>query len=149
MWIGVKHEMLMFEAAVTAADAVKDILRQAGFLNIEVAFRESEVMCSVGGPKLLSFDPLVDPIPEFCKAFTPTLGLSIALLRTPHYEGTGALYFHLGRDDDRIALLTAAHVARPPPKFANTSMSYENTSQPQKEIIALGSMGYPNVTNTM
>jgi hypothetical protein len=149
MWIGVKHEMLAFEAAVTAADAVKDILRQAGFPNIEVAFRESEVTRSVGGPKLLSFNPLLDPIPEFRKAFTPTLGLSVAPLRTPHYEGTGALYFRLGRDDDRVALLTTAHIACPPPEFANTSMSHENTSQPREEIVALGSMGYQNATNTM
>jgi len=34
MWIGVKHETLAFEAAVAAADAVKGILRQAGFPNI-------------------------------------------------------------------------------------------------------------------
>jgi len=149
MWIGVKHETLAFEAAVTAAGTVKDILRQAGFPKIEVAFRESEVTRSVGGPKLLSFDPLVDPIPEFRKAFTPTLGLSIAPLRAPHYEGTGALYFRLGRDDDRVALLTAAHVARPPPVFANTGMSRKGTSQPREEIVALGSMGYRNATNAM
>ena len=149
VWIGVKHETLAFEAAVAAADAVKDILRQAGFPNIEVAFRESEVRRSLSGPKLFSFDPLVDPIPEFRKAFTPTLGLSIAPLRTPHFEGTGALYFRLNRDDDRVALLTAAHVARPPPEFANTGMSRKGTSQPREEIVALGTMGYRNATNAM
>ena len=103
----------------------------------------------MGGPKLLSFNPLVNPIPEFRKAFTPTLGLSIAPLKTPHYEGTSALYFCLGRDDDRVALLTAAHVARPPPAFANTGMSCKGTSQPREEIVALGSMGYRNATNAM
>ncbi|PWW80501.1 hypothetical protein C7212DRAFT_361520 [Tuber magnatum] len=149
IWIGVQHETLAFEAAVTAADTIKDILRQAGFPKIEVAFRESEVMCSVGGPKLLPFDPLRDPIAEFRKAFTPTLGLSIAPLRTPYYEGTGGLYFRLGHDDDRVALLTAAHVARPPPQFANTGMSRKGTSQPREEIVALGAMGYRNATNAI
>ncbi|KAG0133117.1 hypothetical protein HOY82DRAFT_584602 [Tuber indicum] len=149
VWIGVKRQTLTFEAAVTAADTVKHILWQAGFPTIEVAFRESEVTHSLGGPKLLSFDPVRDHISEFSKAFTPTLGLAIAPLRTPYYEGTGALYFRLGRDDDHIALLTAAHVARPPPKFANTGMSRKGTSQPREEIVALGTKGYQNATNAL
>ncbi|KAG0634813.1 hypothetical protein HOY80DRAFT_1012275 [Tuber brumale] len=138
MWIGVKHETLAFEAAVTAAGAVEGILRQAGFPKIEVAFRDSS-------PSTPSFDP----ISEFRKAFAPTLGLSIAPLTTPYYEGTGALYFRLGRDDDRVALLTTAHVARPPPQFANTGMSRKGTSQPREEIVALGTMGCQNATNAM
>ena len=35
----------------------------------------------------------------------------------PYYEGTGALYFRLGSDTKDIALLTCAHVVRPPPAF--------------------------------
>ncbi|EJC98230.1 uncharacterized protein FOMMEDRAFT_137152 [Fomitiporia mediterranea MF3/22] len=132
MWIGVKHKTLVFDNAVAAAITIKDILSQAGFPDIEVAFRESEVTHSAG-LKLLPFNPLVDPIPDFRKPFTPTLGLSITPFKTPYYEGTGALYFRLSRDDDRVVLLTAAHVARPLP--------------PREEIVALGSMGYQNATN--
>jgi hypothetical protein len=149
MWIGVKHETLPFEDAVAAADAIKGILDLAGFPEIEVAFRESEVTHSVGGPKLLPFNPLLDPIPEFRKPFTPTLGLSIAPLKTPYYEGTGGLYFRLSKDDDRVVLLTAAHVARPPTAYANTGMSGKKTSQRREEIVALGSMSYQNATNAM
>ncbi|KAF8874483.1 hypothetical protein BD779DRAFT_1703538 [Infundibulicybe gibba] len=149
MWIGVKPETLHFEDAVVAADAIKGILTIAGFPDIEVAFRESEVTHSVCGPKLLPVKPFTDPIPEFCKAFTPTLGLSIAPLRMTHYEGTGALYFRLSNDDDRVVLLTAAHVARPPPKYANTGISRNTSSQPREEIVALGNMGYRNATNSM
>ncbi|PWW76389.1 hypothetical protein C7212DRAFT_357331 [Tuber magnatum] len=149
MWIGVKHETLTYEAAVTAANTVKDILFQAGFPKLEVAFRESEVMRSVGGPKLLPFDPLIDPIPEFRKPFTATLGLSIAPLSTPYYEGTGGLYFRLAHDDNRVALLTAAHVARPPPAFPNPGMSQKSNGPPSEEIVALGSMGYQNATNAL
>ncbi|KAF8874482.1 hypothetical protein BD779DRAFT_1664243 [Infundibulicybe gibba] len=149
MWIGVKHESLRFEDAVAAADAIKGILSIAGFPEVEVAFRESEVTHSVGGPKLLPFKPLIDPIPEFRKAFTPTLGLSIAPLKTPHYEGTGALYFRLSNDDDRVVLLTAAHVARPPPMRTNTGMPCKTTSHPREEIVALGNMGYRDATNSM
>ncbi|KAG0128864.1 hypothetical protein HOY82DRAFT_621389 [Tuber indicum] len=128
VWIGVKHETLAFEAAMTAADAVKHILCQAGFPKIEVAFRESEVTRSLGGPKLLSETPSETPSQS---------------------SGTGALYFHLGRDDDRVALLTAAHVARPPPQFANAGMSRKGTSQPREEIVALGTIGYQNATNAL
>jgi len=149
MWIGVKHETLLFDDAVAAAKAIKGILSQGGFPEIDVAFRESEVTHSVGGPKLLPFNPLIDPIPEFRKPFTPTLGLSIAPLKTPHYEGTGALYFRLSKDDDRVVVLTAAHVARPPPAYANTDMTRKTTSQRREEIVALGNMGYQNATNAM
>ncbi|KAG7451365.1 uncharacterized protein BT62DRAFT_927053 [Guyanagaster necrorhizus] len=150
MWIGVKHKTLPFDVAVAAADAIKVILSLAGFPEIEVAFRESEVTHSVGGPKLLPFNPLLDSIPEFRKPFTPTLGLSIAPLKMPHYEGTGALYFHLGKDDDeRVVLLTAAHVARPPPAYAYTGMSRLHPRQRHEYIVALGSMGYGNATNAM
>ncbi|KAG7451368.1 uncharacterized protein BT62DRAFT_916395 [Guyanagaster necrorhizus] len=149
MWIGVKHKTLPFDVAVAAADAIKVILSLAGFPEIEVAFRESEVTHSVGGPKLLPFNPLLDCIPEFRKPFTPTLGLSIAPLKMPHYEGTGALYFHLGKDDERVVLLTAAHVVCPPPAYANTGMSCQHTSQRHEDIVTLGNIGYGNATNAM
>lgn len=149
MWIGVQHEILLFDRAVAVADVIKNILSLAGFPEIEVAFRESEVTYSAGGPKLLPFNPLVDPIPEFRKPFTPTLGLSVAPLKTPHYEGTGALYLRLNKDDDRVVLLTAAHVARPPPEYVNTGMPRKNTSQRRQDIIALGNMGYEKAANAM
>ena len=148
MWIGVKRETLDFEDAVTAANGIKDILSQAGFPDIEVTFRELRVTRSVA-PKLLPFNPLIDPVPDFRKHFTPTLSLSIAPYKTPYYEGSSALYFRLSKDDDRVALLTAAHVARPPPVYAYTGMSRKKASQPRKEIVALGSMGYQNATNGM
>ncbi|KAG7442270.1 uncharacterized protein BT62DRAFT_973805 [Guyanagaster necrorhizus] len=149
MWIGVKHKTLPFDAAVAAADAIKLILSLAGFPDIEVAFRESEVTHSVGGPKLLPFTPLFDRIPKFRKPFTPTLGLSIAPLKTPHYEGTGALYFRLGKDDDeRVVLLTAAHVARPP-AYAYMGTLRQHTRQQHEHIVALGCMGYWNAINAM
>ena len=51
------------------------------------------------------------------KHFSSALGLPIAPLVMPYYEGTGALYFRLGSDTKDIALLTCAHVVRPPPAF--------------------------------
>ncbi|KAG9084510.1 hypothetical protein FRC06_004054 [Ceratobasidium sp. 370] len=148
--IGVKPHSLLYDAAVAAAAVVKKILAGAGFPDIEVAFVESVVTRSVAaGPKLLSFDPLLDEVPHLRKPFTATLGLSIAPLRHPHFEGTGALFFRLNQEDNRIAMLTCAHVARPPPVYPNTGMTRPNTSQPREEIVTLGNIGYSNAVEAM
>lgn len=148
--IGVKPYSLLYKAAVTAAGVIKTILTEAGFPAIEVAFVESVVTRSVAaGPKLLSFDPLFDNVPDLRKPFTPTLGLSIAPLNYPHLEGTAALYFWLDKGDNRIAILTCAHVARPPPVYPNTGMTRRNKSQSREEFIALGNGGYNNAIKAM
>lgn len=143
--IGVKPYSLPYKDAVAAANVIKKILADAGFPNIEVAFVESVVTRSVAtGPKLLSFNPLLDDVPDLRKPFTAALGLSIAPLKYPHFEGTGALYYRLSRDDNRIAILTCAHVAHPPPVYGNMGMTHKNTSQPREEVVVLGSRGYSN-----
>jgi hypothetical protein len=149
LYIGVKPYYLTYDAAVAAATIVKDILTEAGFPTIEVAFVESVVTRSVAArPKLLSFDPLFDDVPDLRKPFTATLGLSIASLKYPHFEGTASLYFRLDKDDKRTAILTCAHVARPLPVYANTGMT-RRTTQDREEFIALGSMGYNNAVKAM
>ena len=148
--ISVKPHSLLYDAAVAAVAAVTGILAEAGFHAIEVAFVESVVTRSVAaGPKLLSFEPLFDNIPDLRKPFTPALGLSIAPLMYPHFEGTAALYFRLSKDDKRTAILTCAHVARPPPVFPNTSMTRNNTSQAREDFVALGNMSYSNAVKAM
>jgi hypothetical protein len=150
--IGVKPHSLLYDAAVAATTTVKKILATAGFPDIEVAFVESVVTRSVtgtAGPKLLSFDPLLDEVPDLRKPFTTTLGLAIAPLRHPHFEGTGALFLRISKEDNRTAILTCAHVARPPPVYSNTGMTRKNTSQPREEIVALGNMGYNNAVQAM
>ncbi|KAG2070520.1 hypothetical protein BDR04DRAFT_1100012 [Suillus decipiens] len=148
--IGVKPHSLLYDAAVTAAAAVVGILDEAGFPAIEVAFVESVVTRSVAaGPKLLSFEPFFDNVPDLRKPFTPALGLSIAPLKYPHFEGTAALYFRLSKDNKRTAMLTCAHVARPPPIFSNTSMTHRKMSQAREEFVALGIMSYSNAIKAM
>jgi hypothetical protein len=67
------------------------------------------------------------------KHFSSALGLPIAPLGTPYYEGTGAHYFHLGSDTKDIALLTCAHVVRPAPAFPdNKGMQRTSSSQPKE-----------------
>jgi hypothetical protein len=148
--IGVKPHSLLYDAAVAAAAVIKEVLVEAGFPSIEVAFVESIVTRSIAtGPKLLSFDPLLDDVPDLRKPFTAALGLSITPLKYPHFEGTATLYFRLGKDDKRTAILTCAHVARPPPIYANTGMTYRSESQPREVFVALGNMGYSSAIKAM
>ncbi|KAI0263962.1 hypothetical protein BC834DRAFT_884755, partial [Gloeopeniophorella convolvens] len=107
---------------------------------------------STVGPKLLPSDPINHHVPDFRKPFSATLGLPIAPLNTAYYEGTGALYFRLSNDsnDKRIALLTCAHVVRPPPAFTdNTGMTRTNASQPKEHMVALGFGGYDRAITGM
>ena len=92
---------LAFQTAKEVAKGCKDILAREGFPDVEVAFRESTVTQSVD-PKFLSFDPSVDPFPELRSTFTPTLGIRIASLKTPHLEGTGAVYPRESSESDRV-----------------------------------------------
>lgn len=48
-----------------------------------------------------------------------------------------------------LAVLTCAHVARPPSVYPNTGMTYKKDSHPREEIIALGTMGYDNAIKAM
>src|SRR5262249_14989965 len=114
----------------------------------EVSFRESVITCSVAGRKMLSFNPLDDSVPEFRKSFTPTLGLSIAPFETLHFEGAGALYLRESKDNDRVFLLTCAHVARPP-AHRNMGRARKTTNHPHEHIIALNNSSYTNALKSM
>ncbi|KAG8817317.1 hypothetical protein FRC19_011436 [Serendipita sp. 401] len=149
IWIGVETKSLIYELANTAAAAVTNLLTQAGFSDFEVGFRESVVTRSFACPKMLSFDPLNDSVPELRKPFTPTLGLSIAPFKTPHYEGTGTLYLRESKDSNCVFLLTCAHVARPPPVHPSTGPVRKATSIPREQVIALGSSGYTDALKSM
>ena len=98
---------------------------------------------------MLGFSPFLDPIPGLRKPFTPTLGLSIAPLKTPHFEGTGALFLRESKGSDRVFLLTCAHVARPLPARRNTGLSRKAKTHPREQVIALGNMGYTNAVRDM
>ncbi|KAG8694292.1 hypothetical protein FRC09_009945 [Ceratobasidium sp. 395] len=140
--IGVQPGSLAYADAVAAANAVDEILQAAGFPEIQVAFIESVYRRCGSGPKLMSVKPKPDSvgIPALRKPFTPTLSLSIAPLKSPHFEGTGGLFFRLNTEegDKRVVLLTCAHVAHPPPLFENKVYTRENDSQPREDIILLG-----------
>ena len=148
IWIGVEPKSLAYELANTAAEAITYFINEAGFNDFEIGFRESVVTHSAG-PKMLSFDPLNDSVPEFREPFTPTLGLFIAPFKTPHYEGTGALYLRESSNSKRVFLITCAHVARPPPAHPNTGLARRATSHPREQVIALGSSGYTNALKSM
>ncbi|KAH8923630.1 hypothetical protein BT69DRAFT_1218792, partial [Atractiella rhizophila] len=111
--IGVEPKLFAYNDAVTAGAAVQSVPADVGHPTIEVAFVESVIHRHSAGRKLLSFNPLWDKLPELRMPFTDVLGVAIAPAKHPHHEGTGALFYRLSSSDDRVDLLTCAHVARP------------------------------------
>ena len=142
LFVGVMPQSLDYDDAVTAAVGVKAILTEYGLPEAEVAFVEMVNKCLSGGPELLSLKPF-DKIAEYRKPSTSVLGLPIARLDMPYYEGTGALYFRLDTDTEDIALLTCADVVRPPPAFLKShGMKRTDESQPKELVVALGIQDY-------
>jgi len=99
----------------------------------------------------MGFNPMVDVegLPALRKPFTPTLGLSIAPLKSPYYEGSGGLFLRLSSDeaDKRIGLLTCAHVSHPPLLFQNKAYTRKKDSQPREDIILLGTEAFNNAVS--
>jgi hypothetical protein len=148
--VSVTPRSLDYDDAIAAAVDVKAILAKSGLPEAEVAFVEMANKRLGGGPRLVPLDPIADSVPEYRKHFSSALGLPIAPLDTPYYEGTGALYFRLGSDTKDIALLTCAHVVRPPPAFPdNKGMKRTNNSQPKEYMVALGAGGYTRAVSDM
>jgi hypothetical protein len=93
LWVGVAPRSLSFKDARDAATGCKNILADANLPNVEIAFKESDFIQSTG-PQLLNYVPYVNPTADISSPFTPTLGIWIAPQKTPHFEGTSALYLH-------------------------------------------------------
>ena len=143
LWIGVVPRSLSFEDAQDAAAGCKQILANAGFPDIEIAFRESVYIRS-SGPRLLEHNPFEDPIADIWYPFTPSLGIQIAPKDTPHFKGTGALFLHESSQSKRVFLLTARHVALPPAIYSNQLYSHKKPSRRRVNIVILGSKAYVN-----
>ena len=99
----------------------------------------------------MAFNPTFDlqGLPALRKPFTPTLGLSIAPLKSPYYEGSGGLFLRLSSDeaDKRIGLLTCAHVSHPPPLFQNKAYTRKKDSHPRENILLLGTGAFNNAVS--
>lgn len=141
LWVGVGPKSLSLKDAKAAAVGCKRILADAQFPDVEIAFRESIFARSIG-PQLLDYTPSVDPTADLRSPFTPALGVQIAPLATPHFEGTGALYLRESSQSKRVFLLTARHVPLPLSAHLNKLYAYEDTSQPRHEVLILGNKAY-------
>ncbi|KAL0952104.1 hypothetical protein HGRIS_008736 [Hohenbuehelia grisea] len=101
----------------------------------------------------MAFNPNIEMegLPGLRKHFTPTLSPAIAPLKTPHFEGSGGLYFRLSsdKDDKRVVLLTCAHVSHPPPAFENKVYTRKKESQPREDVILLGSGAFDNAVQSI
>jgi len=150
--IGVEPKTVAFEDAKTAADYVKSaILGQAGFHDIDVAIWEFTTSFSGIGPNLPSLHPLVDgAVTEFAHPFASPLGVPIAPLKKPYYEGTAGLYLRHGSGSDNVLALTAAHVARPLSMFPdNKGLSEKAADRHREEIVALSNKAFEDSTTAI
>ena len=91
--------------------------------------------------------PPTFPPPTYAVPFTPALGLQIAPLKTPYYEGTAALYLREGGDSKRVIIVTARHVALP--VYNNDLYHCKQPRTPAHEIIILGTSAYENTLKAM
>ncbi|KAH9172465.1 hypothetical protein EDB89DRAFT_2242911 [Lactarius sanguifluus] len=148
LWVGVDPRSLSLKGAKAAAVGCKRILADAQFPNVEIAFRESIFARSIG-PQLLDHTFSIDPTADLRSPFTPALGVQIAPLATPHFEGTGALYLRESSQSKRVFLLTARHVPLPLSAHLNKFYAYEDTSQPRHEVLILGSKAYQDALEAM
>lgn len=138
--IGVEPKKVTYEDAKAVSESVKlNILAEAGFDDVEVAIWEFETFLSSSGPKLPALDPeLQGHLTEFYHAFTSTLGIAVAPLKQPGYEGSLGLFLTRG-DDSKLLALTAAHVARPPWMFPdNKGLSLKAADMHNEDIVMLG-----------
>lgn len=81
---------------------------------------------------------------KLCLTFRSN-GSPTSPLNTPYYEGMGGLYLKLDSKDDAIALLTCAHVVRPPHLFPDNrgmTLKLGKTGQRKERMVALGYGGY-------
>ncbi|KAH9035841.1 hypothetical protein EDB84DRAFT_1588082 [Lactarius hengduanensis] len=148
LWVGVDPRSLSLEGAKAAAVGCKRILADAQFPDVEIAFRESVFARSIG-PQLLDHTLSIDPTADLRSPFTPALGVQIAPLATPHFEGTGALYLRESSQSKRVFLLTARHVPLPLGTHLNKLYVYEDTSQPRHEVLILGNKAYQDALEAM
>ena len=100
--IGVEPETVAFEDAKAVAESVKlNILAKAGFDDIDVAVWEFTTSFSGSGAKLPSLDPELDgPVTEFRHPFASTLGIAVAPLKQPGYEGSLGMFLTRGDGDE-------------------------------------------------
>jgi len=94
----------------------------------------------------MGFKPALEleGLPALRKPFTPTPGLSIAPYKSPHYEGSGSVFFRLSSNpaDKRLGLFTCAHVSHPPPLFNNKAYDRKKASHLREDVLLLGTESF-------
>lgn len=140
VWVGVSPGSTSLEVAARAARSSLHLIRDAGIEGVEVGIRESTAALS--GRNLKYNFPADLNVITYKKPFTQMLGVPIAPLKFPYYEGTGSVFLNLGGEERKKVLLTCAHVARPPPVSKNVPFTRKETSQPSEYIIQQGSSRY-------
>ncbi|KAF3923240.1 hypothetical protein ABW21_db0200588 [Orbilia brochopaga] len=140
IWIGVVPGSLSYDDARIAAIGCQTILAKAHLTDIEVAFRES-IYGTTSGAQLRPVGTSI-ALEDVEKPFSAAMGIPIAPMEEPHFEGTAGVYIKEGGNSHRIFLLTARHVVLPPAKYHNSDYKRRNSSQRAYNVILLGIAGY-------
>jgi hypothetical protein len=147
LWVGVMPRTLSREHAENAALHCEQILAKCQITGVGIAFRDSVFTRS--SSQLLNHIPSVDPTADVRSPFTPTLGIQIAPLAFPFFEGTGSLYLREGSKRDRVFLLTARHVVLPQSEYRNELYARKTNSWPRREVIFLGYDAFQNAERSI
>ncbi|GMK53424.1 hypothetical protein CspeluHIS016_0100100 [Cutaneotrichosporon spelunceum] len=136
IWIGVEPLSLTPAKAKDVAHNVKAILVRWQHGDVEVALRESTLHRHML--------PVVDDV-RYAKEWHPfTSAIGVYIGNSLGLEGTGAVYYHMG---NKMMLLTAAHVIRPPIESSyETVYQYKNPSQPKMAVVVPGKDSYESAT---
>ena len=148
LWIGVVPKSLSREDAKAATAGCKRLLNDSELTDVEVAFRES-LFTRSAGPRLLKRVSSYHATADVRGPLTPALGLQIAARATAHVEGTGTLYIRESRDSPRVFLLTARHVVLPPKTEPNELYAYNDSNQPRRDVLHLGSKAFNKVLESI
>ncbi|KAH9044292.1 hypothetical protein EDB85DRAFT_2284617 [Lactarius pseudohatsudake] len=152
LWIGVKPGSLSREDAQVAAVGCETILDKFKITGAEVAFRSHS---SPGWPALSSsITPTTLTQPPGFVVFSPPHSVCRSLpkpRRTP--RAPGAIYLSVGRDSEKVYVLTARHAVFPPNAVPNElydrmvrkRLPGSWISQPRREVILPGPQAFQSV----
>jgi hypothetical protein len=143
LWIGVLPTTLIGEDAFKSSNGLLELLKRYGITDVDIEYRESVYRRSAGPPLLESVSSVRSTV-DVVGPLTAALGLHIASLARPHFQGTMGFYLAEGGQSKDILAVTARHVLFPLDED-NTDYVRANNSAPRKDVILMGPGSFKNL----
>ncbi|KAI5899330.1 uncharacterized protein SCHCODRAFT_02560320 [Schizophyllum commune H4-8] len=134
IWVAIAPDSLTGDLAHECATAIQALAQRRQIIDIDIAFRESEVNL-LAGPPLLPPATDVDPLAHVNDALSTALSLPVAGLGTDMQGNLGA-YFVVGKE---LYAFTARHVL-----FSHNGPNYEYSypPYPKKKVLLMGQRAF-------